>query len=131
LERLTGEKDLITVPGFPGGGVHSIQRGGFLGMHTDFTWNESSRVYRRLNLLLYLNRDWGDWGGELCLGSSKRIRPEANTMVVFTTDDKSWHGHPEPLRCPADVTRDSIAVYYYSATEPAGFVKRATTNYGQ
>ena len=40
-------------------------------------------------------------------------------MVVFTTDDKSFHGHPQPLTCPAGVTRDSIALYYYSPIQPA------------
>jgi hypothetical protein len=42
------------------------------------------------------------------------IAPELNTVVVFSTDDTSFHGHPDPLVCPGGITRDSIALYYYS-----------------
>lgn len=135
LERLTGEDGLMPDPHLHGGGVHQISSGGYLKIHADFNYHERLRLYRRLNLLLYLNRDWNpEWGGALQLCGEKRskiVRPEANVMVVFTTDDKSFHGHPEPMACPAEVTRDSIALYYYSAIEPvcnyAG--KRLNTDY--
>ena len=41
-----------------------------------------------------------------------------NRAVVFNTTDWSWHGHPEPLRCPPGWTRRSIALYYYSNGRP-------------
>lgn len=89
-------------------------------MHVDFNYQAELRLYRRLNLLLYLNRDWKpEWKGQLLLGDGKKsIEPAHNTMVIFTTDDESYHGHPEPLECPEDVRRDSIALYFYSAIEP-------------
>lgn len=114
LEDITGEQNLMVDPMLFGGGVHRIGRGGFLKHHVDFNTREGS--YRRLNLLLYLN-DWQDqWGGHLELvgESVKRISPQINTMVIFTTDTDSWHGHPNPLRCPETEHRDSIALYYYT-----------------
>jgi Rps23 Pro-64 3,4-dihydroxylase Tpa1-like proline 4-hydroxylase len=114
-----------------GGGIHRVSRGGFLKMHTDFNFHEAMHLYRRLNVLIYLNPDWREeWGGYLSLAGKKKIAPEINTMVVFTTDDTSWHGHPEPLDCPEDVHRDAIALYYYSAVQPRNFKGvRSNTNY--
>ena len=130
LEGVAGEKNLLPDPYLFGGGLHRVQRGGSLGMHLDFNYHGVG-LYRRLNLLLYLN-DWHDeWGGHLSLAGKKKIAPERNTMVIFTTDDKSWHGHPDPLECPEGVFRDSIALYYYSTIKPTrNFAKeRLTTEY--
>jgi hypothetical protein len=38
-----------------------------------------------------------------------------NRIVIFTTSNVSFHGHPDPLQTPHDVTRKSIALYYYTA----------------
>lgn len=129
LEKLTGEA-VAPDPALNGGGVHSSLPGGYLRMHTDFNVLLSGPgghpvAYRRLNLLLYLNRDWpADGGGELLLYGEK-IAPEANTMVVFTTDPESWHGHP----MPCTRRRDSIALYYYGTKEPDGFRQQTVTVY--
>lgn len=118
LESVTGERSLLPDPYLHGGGVHRVSRGGYLKMHCDFNFHEGMQLYRRINLLLYLNEGWRDeWGGHLQI-AGQRIAPEANTMVIFTTDDASWHGHPDPLQCPEDVHRDAIALYYYSARKP-------------
>ena len=66
----------------------------------------------------------------------KKIVPIFNKMAIFTTDDHSYHGHPDPLRCPSEVRRNTIAVYYYSPLKPKkGFIfKRPdseTANYKQ
>jgi Rps23 Pro-64 3,4-dihydroxylase Tpa1-like proline 4-hydroxylase len=126
LMDLTGEPALLPDPYLEGGGIHQIAAGGFLKVHADFNWNEKLQLYRRLNLLLYLNRDWDTaWGGALELWKqdmsqcAATVAPEFNTMVLFTTDDKSFHGHPQALTCPATVTRDSIALYYYSPIRPS------------
>jgi hypothetical protein len=78
-----------------------------------------------LNALLYLNQGWEEsWGGALELWDPEldrcavRIPPLFNRCVVFSTTDKSFHGHPHPLECPEGVTRRSLARYYYSC--PAG-----------
>ena len=126
LIALTGEKALLPDPYLEGGGVHQITTGGFLKVHADFNWNERLQLYRRLNLLLYLNPNWeSHWGGALELWKTDMsayeatVLPQANTMVIFTTDDRSFHGHPHPLACPIEITRDSIALYYYSPIQPS------------
>ena len=49
----------------------------------------------------------------------KKIAPIFNRMVVFSTTDFSNHGHPEPMLCPKDYSRKSIALYYFSKGRPA------------
>ncbi|MFT5209899.1 MAG: hypothetical protein ACI9CE_001622 [Flavobacterium sp.] len=137
LEILTGEEDLHSDKTLMGGGIHSILRGGFLKVHADFNWHEELGMYRRLNLLVFLNAKWqADWGGELELWSPDmsarelKVAPELNTSVIFTTDDDSYHGHPNPLKSPVGINRNSIALYYYSPVKPAsGFSESGTTAY--
>jgi hypothetical protein len=45
------------------------------------------------------------------------VAPIANRAVVFTTGEDTWHGHPEPLRCPLDRSRRSLAIYYYTVED--------------
>lgn len=110
-----------------GGGLHEIHRGGLLKMHLDFSAHPTGLV-RALNFLVYLNEDWRDeWGGALLLGKGEaQIFPRAGTAVIFETTDTSWHGHPEPLACPPDRTRRSLALYYYRHGKPS---ERVTTQY--
>jgi Rps23 Pro-64 3,4-dihydroxylase Tpa1-like proline 4-hydroxylase len=125
LEKLTGIENLIADPMLFGGGLHQVLPGGVLGVHADFTRHRLYDLDRRLNVLVYLNQDWqDDWGGDLELWATdmssckRRIRPLAGRCVVFTTTDDSYHGHPEPLACPDNYTRKSIALYYYSNGRP-------------
>jgi len=126
LERLVGIDALISDPRLWGGGQHQTESGGSLEVHADFNKHPVYGFHRRLNVLVFLNDPWdAEWGGELELwdsamtGPVKTIAPQLGTVVVFTTDDTSFHGHPHPVRCPADVTRRSLALYYYSADQPA------------
>ncbi|MHC3467679.1 2OG-Fe(II) oxygenase [Streptomyces sp. 7R007] len=126
LERLTGIDGLVPDPYFEGGGLHQIERGGFLKVHADFNRHEKLRLDRRLNALLYLNRDWQDsYGGALELWDRRmthavtRLFPRFNRFVVFATTDFAYHGHPEPLTCPPGRTRRSLALYYYTNGRPA------------
>ncbi len=48
-----------------------------------------------------------------------RIAPEFNRAVIFTTNDRTPHGFPEPLLCPQGETRKSLQLYYYTAGRPA------------
>jgi hypothetical protein len=126
LEILTGIDGILPDPHFEGGGLHQIERGGFLKMHVDFNHHKKLRLDRRLNFLLYLNQDWKEeYGGHLELWDSKmtqcqkKVLPLFNRCVVFSTTDFSYHGHPEPLTCPEDRTRKSLALYYYTNGRPA------------
>jgi hypothetical protein len=125
LEALTGIDGLIPDPYFGGGGLHQIEPGGFLKIHADFNVHPKLKLDRRLNMLIYLNRDWREeYGGHLELWDAdmrecrKRVLPLFNRTVVFSTSDRSYHGHPHPLMSPPGVTRKSVSLYYYTAGRP-------------
>jgi Rps23 Pro-64 3,4-dihydroxylase Tpa1-like proline 4-hydroxylase len=122
LEELTGVQGLIPDPHLSGGGLHKIPRGGRLGIHVDFNRYKALNLYRRINVLVYLNKDWPeDFGGHFEMWSDNkgteksRVLPLFNRMAIFTTTRKSFHGHPEPLTCPKGIARRSIAMYYYTS----------------
>lgn len=136
LAGLTGIRDLSSDPHLLGGGLHETFCGGFLGIHADFNKHPETRLYRRLNLLLYLNEGWqSEWGGALELwdrekkGCHVKIDPVAGRCVIFATSTTSFHGHPEPLKCPPDRSRRSIALYYYSAEPPDEETREHSTLY--
>ncbi len=118
LSEAFGMPELIIRP--TGGGYHQIEPGGALALHADFNRDEDG-LYRRLNVLVYLNPDWtDDDGGQLELvaqdGSVTRIRPDFNRTVIFETSEWSIHGHPEPL--PGPRSRRSFAAYFFSVEAP-------------
>lgn len=132
LEQLTGIMGLVPDPHFQGGGLHQIERGGYLKMHVDFNKHKRLHLDRRLNLLIYLNKNWREeYGGYLELWDrnvtqcEKKILPIFNRCVIFSTTDFSYHGHPEPLNCPEGQTRKSLALYYYSNGRPPEEVSEA------
>ena len=95
-------------------------------VHVDFNKHKKMHLDRRLNLLIYLNKDWQEeYGGHFELwnqemtGCEKKVLPIFNRCVIFNTSDFSYHGHPNPLDCPEDRTRKSLALYYYSNGRPA------------
>lgn len=123
LESITNIKGLIPDPHFSGGGFHEITKGGLLGVHADFRIQERLHLNRRINVLIYLNKDWKkSYLGNLELWDSKMascvksIEPIFNRCVIFNTDSDSYHGHPDPLNVPEGVTRKSLALYYYTAS---------------
>lgn len=114
-----------------GGGLHEIKKGGVLKVHTDFNKHPFKNLDRRINVLIYLNKNWKKkYGGALELWNKsmqkceKRILPKFNTMVVFSTNDFTNHGHPNPLKCPASMSRKSLATYYFSKGRPLNEVKK-------
>ena len=125
LEELTGIAGLLPDPHLRGGGLHEIRPGGFLGVHADFNVHKRLKVYRRMNLMIYLNKAWKpDWGGSLELWDRggrqcvRTIEPIFNRAVLFDTSNFSYHGHPHPIACPQDRSRRSLALYYYSVDYP-------------
>lgn len=135
LEQLTGIQGLKADPMLEGGGLHQTQRGGFLNIHADFTVHPHKRTWkRRVNVLVYLNKDWQPaWGGDLELwerdmsACGQKIAPLFNRCVIFNTDEDSYHGLPEPIQCPENETRKSIALYYFTEEKTAPSLR--TTNY--
>lgn len=131
LEALTGIEGLLPDPHYGGGGLHQIRPGGFLKVHADFNRHQRLNVDRRLNALLYLNKNWDEsYGGALELWNrdmtsvENAVLPVFNRLVVFATTDFAYHGHPEPLTCPPDRARRSMALYYYTNGRPDDEVAR-------
>ena len=123
IENISGIEGLIPDPYFLGGGLHEIAEGGHLSMHADFNHHALMNVERRINVLIYLNKDWTeDYGGQLELwdaGMNRCIQsyvPLFNRCVIFSTTAKSMHGNPTPVLHPQNMPRRSIALYYYTAT---------------
>lgn len=123
LETLTGITGLIPDPFFHGGGFHEIGHGGHLSVHVDFIHHRKLNLERRLNILIYLNKDWDDdCGGQLELWDRKMqkcvqsITPVFNRCVITSSSFSTNHGNPNPVNHPRRQPRRSIALYYYTAT---------------
>jgi Rps23 Pro-64 3,4-dihydroxylase Tpa1-like proline 4-hydroxylase len=136
LEELTGIKGLISDPYYIGGGLHETLSGGHLSIHADFNLHKPMLVERRLNLLVYLNDDWPqNYGGELELWDKKMGEAEVSVLpvmaraVVFNTTLQSFHGQPDPVGCPPDRSRRSIATYYYTALPDSKAMPNRTTTF--
>jgi len=121
MRRITGIHDLETDPHLHGAGLHAYPKGGKLDVHLDYSIHPISGKERRLNLIVYLNRDWKEeYGGHLQLWDAELetctelILPTLNTAVLFRTSDISYHGVPKPISCPEGMFRKSLAIYYVS-----------------
>ncbi len=124
LKKLTGLDDLVADPGLNGGGLHQIMPGGKLDVHEDYNIHRGLKMLRKLNVILYLNKEWKDeYEGHLQIWNAdmtkleKTVLPAFNRLVVFRTDQTSNHGHPVPLACPEGMSRKSLATYYYTPAE--------------
>ena len=129
ISHVTGIPNLLYDPWYFGGGTHESRNGQDLDAHVDFNRHPIEPWHRRLNLIVYFNHEWeSDWGGALQLHSDPRasdnrtidVLPLFNRAVIFETTEWSWHGFP-PIQLPterANVTRRSIALYFYSVERP-------------
>lgn len=133
LEELTGIKGLIPDPYFHGGGVHIVANGGHLDIHADFNHNRQLNLERRINVLIYLNKDWQeDYGGSFEIWNTdmsamvKSFVPLFNRMVCFNTGSDTWHGNPSTVAHPDGRPRMSLALYYYTATWHEGRKSHST-----
>lgn len=123
LEKLI-DCNLYADYGLNGGGLHTHMRGGKLNTHLDYSIHPKLKLERRINILIYITPDWHDeWGGFLGFWENnkmgagpgdliKSIAPKFNRAIIFDTTQNSWHGLPEPINCPENITRNSLAVYY-------------------
>jgi len=125
LEGLTGINGLIPMHideeqmQWAGSNIIRVESGGLLYVHNDFNmWNG---LYRRVNVLLYLNEDWqASWGGHLELWGENntrydhRILPIFNRVTIFSVTDDAYHGHPLPLMTPDGVYRYGLQIVYYT-----------------
>jgi len=131
ISKITGIADLLFDPAMFGGGTHENLHGQDLDPHVDFNYDEARQWHRRLNLIVYLNKDWqAEWGGSLELHSNPRkadentcqsFSPIFNRGILFETTEHSWHGFPR-IDLPIGErhrSRKSISIYLYTETRPA------------
>ena len=142
LNKITNINGLFLDPKLDGGGLHQIFKGGYLNVHTDFSSHTNKPNWTRvLNILIYLNKNWKkSYKGNLELWSKdgrnkvSEISPKFNRCVVFFTNKNSFHGHPEKLNCPSNVSRKSIAAYYFVKNKinlklsPTNYISRPNDN---
>lgn len=131
IGRVAAIPELVYDPDYVGGGTHENLDGQDLDMHVDFNFHPKRPLHRRLNLIVFLNREWqADWGGCLELhqdpwnpdnSTYATVVPVANRAVLFETTETSWHGFGR-IRLPEDqknISRRSLAVYFYTRDRPS------------
>jgi 2OG-Fe(II) oxygenase superfamily len=121
MKKITGIDDLVPDPLFFGAGLHDMYRNGWLEVHADYTKHPVMPLTRRINLLIYLNRDWDpDWGGSLELWDSPNPKQKVsyscdfNRSIIFPTTSETMHGVPHRLSCPPGRSRQLLSIYYWS-----------------
>ena len=131
LGAVTGIPGLRYDPDYFGGGTHENRHGQELDPHVDFNRHPTTGLHRRLNLIVYLNREWDDaWGGAIDFHADphlpqdevRSVTPRFNRAVLFETTRWSWHGFrridlPEGDADPR--SRKSVALYFYTSERPA------------
>ncbi len=121
IPNLVADEQLV------GGGIHETGPRGHLDVHVDFNYIKDRDLHRRLNILIYFNKDWSpEWGGNvefwdedvrICHHS---LSPVFNRCVVFATSKISYHG-VTAVTCPEGQARKSFAAYYYTKEAPANW----------
>lgn len=123
LQEISGISDLLCDPELFGAGLHQSITGAHLNVHIDYNIHPITKLHRRLNLIVYMNKDWKDeYEGHIefwdYTSDEKRFltryAPSFNRCVIFETNEHSFHGHPKPLNTPQGINRKSLAVYYYT-----------------
>ena len=131
-EFLTLLSDVFEIPNMladeqlDGGGIHQTGARGHLDVHIDFNYLEERQLHRRLNILIYFNKNWRpEWGGDIELWDKDvkvchhSFSPVFNRCVVFTTNEISYHG-VTAVKCAEGQPRTSFAANYNTKHPPAG-----------
>ena len=120
ISKITGIEDVFITDDSLGAGLHQGGNGSFLDVHIDFNIHHVKNVHRRLNLLIYLEKDWkSEYGGDLELWNAdmtscdQMVRPDYNRAVIFETSEISYHGYGK-ITLPEGVTRKSFFAYFYT-----------------
>lgn len=139
VSEITGIPALQYDPDYIGGGIRESAAGNFLPPHIDFNHHPRTLSHRRLNLLLYLNKDWEcAWGGNLQVHKDPRGNPASlvhsytplfNRCLIFETSENSWHAF-DRLTPPHGRARRAFTVYFYTKERPGSdSIKLHNTEY--
>lgn len=124
LSKISNIDTLYADNGLNGGGWHMLNNGGKLNPHLDYSMHPKLPLQRKINLIVYLNKNWKEeWGGELGLWSStdngtkpqkieEIVPPLFNRAIFFDTTMDSWHGLYNIVNSPENEFRKSMAIYY-------------------
>lgn len=120
MTEVTGIPALFVTDDKLGTGLHQGSNGSFLDIHIDFNIHNEKNVHRRLNMLIYMNKNWKpEYGGDLEMWDAKmtqcekKVAPLFNRAVIFETSEISYHGYSK-IHIPEDMTRKSIYSYFYT-----------------
>ena len=113
-------KKVFVDPENHGGGLHQGKENSSLDMHLDFNYHPLKKyLYREMNLLLYLNRDWKEeYKGHLKIedlrtGLKKEIEVPFNRLIIQQCGPHTLHGYDQ-TNFPEGNFRTSIATYAYT-----------------
>ena len=146
FRELTNIPDLEYDEYLHGAGLHIHPKYGRLNIHLDYELHPYSLKERRINIILFLNKKWDpSWNGANELWNNdatkciQKTDIKFNRVIIFKTNDISWHGLPEKLNCPENIFRKSLAYYYVSPLntlkseleyrKKAKFIKRPKDKY--
>jgi len=121
VSKISGIKNLDYDEYLNGAGLHAHPRNGRLNVHLDYEKHPITGKQRRLNIILYMNKTWDEsWNGQSELWDKEmkncvaKYPVQFNTAIIFKTNEISWHGVPEKIKCPEGTYRQSMAYYYVS-----------------
>jgi hypothetical protein len=125
VSRLTGIERLEADPQLYAAGLAQGGNDSFLNVHIDNSSHPTQPLYRRVNILVYLNKSWSEAKGghfevwDRAIQRCEAILPVFNRAVIFTVSQRSWHGYRKVVTPDGD-TRKSINIYYFTKESPTG-----------
>lgn len=108
-------------------GVHKYDKGDKLDIHLDAGYHPTLLFKKQITVGLYLSYNYTEdnkcaleiWNGETVntpncklINKVTEIAPLFNRFIMFTCNDYSWHGNPEPLE--SDGKRIFVTISYLS-----------------
>jgi len=114
LEKEIQIEGLVVDPHGVGEGVSLMESGDLLDPHIDFNWNDRIKMYRAVNLLVYLGNSQG---GEFQIWDEEKKNvifekePKHNSAVIFKHSENNSHG-VKPVKSG---NRFAIRQFYYKS----------------
>lgn len=130
--QITKIAGMIADPTLYAGGISVMGQDDFLNPHIDNSHDGDQKIYRVVNLLYYVSRDWkDDYGGHLELWDNSvrepvRVACRFNRLAIMETNRTSWHS---VCRVTADAARQCVSNYYFAPTPADGVPYRHVTTF--